>query len=240
MLTLGVMLHCGTLLAYFRHMGVFFPTNTPQSHLVVTGFLASACLFLSARRSALLVIVLLLPLICLSFGFLYWLGATEAVVILPSPWIWTHVLLMLLGEAFFCFAAAASVIYLLAESKLRQREISSLFARLPSLPAFDRFLQELLTAGFGFLSLGFILGIIFAHQFWTGGWWLDPKVLFCALTWIWYAVVVGLRLISRRFWGRSTAFLSVGGFFAIIFLSRGLHYVFPTQHETYEQTEEMK
>lgn len=237
-LTIGVMIHWGTLIAYFKHTGLFFPTTTPQSHLVVTGFLAAACLFLSARRSALLVIILLIPLICLSFGLLHWIEAPYAVMSLPSSWIWTHVLLMLLGEAFFCFAAAASVIYLIAEMKLRQRTVSVIFSRLPSLPAFDLFLQELLWAGFGFLTIGFAMGILFAHQFWNSGWWLDPKVLFCALTWAWYAVVVGLRLFSQTFWGRRTALLSVLGFVGILFLSRGLHYVFETQHEAYDQISE--
>lgn len=233
-LTIGVLLHWGTVISYFKHTGVFIPTSAPQSHLVVTGFLAAASLFLSARRSALLVIVLLLPVICLSFAFIYWMSPPAQVLNLPSPWIWTHVLLMLLGEAFFCFAAAASVIYLMAEAKLRQREVSTLFARLPSLPAYDQFLGELLSAGFGFLSLGLTMGIIFAHQFWNGEWWLDPKVIFCLATWGWYAVVLVLRGLSPKFWGRRTALLSVVGFISIAFVSQGLHYVFPTQHETFE------
>lgn len=239
-LTLGVMAHWGELIAFFKQTSVFLPTTTPQSHLVVTGFIASACLFMSARRSALLVIVLLLPIISLSFVFLHWLGEPSEVVLMPTPWIWVHVLLMLLGEAFFCFAAAASVVYLVAESKLRRRDFSQFFARMPSLPAFDQFLQELLWAGFGFLALGLIMGILFAHQFWTGGWWLDPKVLFCMTTLAWYAVVIALRWVSKNFWGRRTALLSIVGFIAVIFLSLGVHHFFPTQHTGDEKTEESK
>lgn len=240
LLTIGVVLHWGMLITYFKHTGIFFPTNTPQSHLVITGFLASACLFLSARRSALLVIVLLLPIIVLDFVFLYWSSGAEPSLAIPSPWIWTHVLLMLLGEAFFCFSAVASVVYLITETKLRHRSISQLFARLPSLPAFDLFLSELLWAGFGFLTIGLIMGVVFAHQFWVGGWWLDPKVLFCTMSWAWYGLVLILRLVSKRFLGRNTAVLSIIGFLGMIFLSMGLHYVFPTQHETFEQTTEPK
>lgn len=240
LLTFGLMLHWGTLVAYFKQTGVFFPVSTPQSHLVVTAFLATGCMLLSARRSALFIIVLLLPMIAMSFGWIHWTSSAYGEIHLPSHWIWTHVLLMLLGEAFFCVAAASSVIYLVAESKLRQRSFSSLFSSLPPLPTIDLFLQELLWAGFAFLTVGFVMGILFAHQFWEKNWLLDPKVLFCALTWFWYAILIFLRKSSKKFWGRRSALLSVVGFVGVIFLSRGLHYVFPTQHENHDRFTEEK
>lgn len=239
-LTIGVVAHWGILISYLSETEVFFPTSTPQSILAISAFVATICLLLSARRTSLLVIVFLLPVICLSFVFLHFVSGFEVLAKPPSPWLWTHVLLTLLGEAFYFIAAVASIVYLLIERKLQRREVSQVFSMLSSLPALDRFLSELLLGGFVFLTLGMSMGFVFAGRFWEAGWLLDPKVLFCVLTWIVYATIHLLRIISVKFLGRRTAIAAVIGFVTVIFLSVGVDVLFPSQHQNIQMGIETK
>jgi ABC-type uncharacterized transport system permease subunit len=229
-LAIGLLLHFGELITLLRASGEFVPTSSYLSVLTITALTAAMCFILSFRRSKLLVIVILLPLISAGLLSLHFVSGAEVLSRPPSPWLWTHILSTLMGEVLFCFAAAASAVYLLAESRLKNREVSGFLTRLPSLPDIDSFLQELLLGGFYLLSLGMLLGFFFAREYWSAGWILDPKVLFCLLTWVGFAIILILRGALKNFRGRLSAKATIAGFICILFLSFGIDFIFPSQH----------
>ena len=230
-LAFGLLLHLGELFTLLHASGHYFPTHSQASLLTITAFVSAICFGLSFRKSTLIFIVILLPMISAALVALYFVSDAAAVTPLPSPWLWTHILSTLLGEVLFCLAAASSIIYLIVESRLKHRQVSTFFARLPSLPEIDRFLSELLSVGFALLSLGMLLGFFFAREYWTPGWILDPKVLFCLLTWLVFAFILIFRVILKSFRGRRSSQATVIGFILIVFLTWGVDSFFHSQHQ---------
>jgi len=230
----GFIFHILCVVFYFFEAGHFIPTTPSEGHLYFTLLLSIGCLALNFRRSLFFVVIVILPLISLAL-FLFHTGepaAVSEVVSLPtpSPWLRTHILLTIVGEAFFVLGAAISVVYLIAERQLKRREFSGLIARIPSLPSFDRFLSEILSAGFVLLTLGLVFGIIFAKSHWRVDWLKDPKVIFCVLIWVLYAGILSLRKFSPFYRGHRTAVIAVVGFFSVLFLSWGMDYFVSSSH----------
>ncbi|MBN8556029.1 MAG: cytochrome c biogenesis protein CcsA [Deltaproteobacteria bacterium] len=232
-LAFGLLLHLGELFTLLHASGHYFPTNSQTSLLTVTALISAICFFLSFRKSRLILIVILLPMISAALVALYFISDASAATALPSPWLWTHILSILLGEALFCLAAASSIIYLVVESRLKHRQVSKFFARVPALPDIDKFLNELLSVGFALLSLGMLLGFFFAREYWSPGWILDPKVLFCLLTWLVFAFILIFRIVSKSFRGRRSSQATVLGFVLIVFLTWGVDFFFHSQHQNF-------
>lgn len=232
LLGFSVVIQWGLLISLFSQTGVYFPTRTFETYMAWAAVLALMSWVMTFQRTALLSLIVLLPALGLLELFLHFFSPADTPAVLPSVWLWTHILLMILGECFFFFSAAVSVVYLLAEYRLKQREVTSIFAQLPSLPGMDYFLGELLTAGFVLLSVGMGLGFFFAETYWAPGWWLDSKVIFCVLTWVFYAAL----LVARNkfaFAGKRGAFVAVVGFAGVLFLTWGVETLFPSQHQNH-------
>ncbi|MDB5039185.1 MAG: ccsB [Bacteriovoracaceae bacterium] len=230
-LGLAVALHFGFLLAWFLHKKIYVPSNALESQLAVLALVGFLCWTISVRKTLVFLSALVAPLICIGLIFFQFMVGPNVGATLPNPWLWTHIVLAILGEAFFFFSALISVAYLLVEFQLRRRKATTFFSRVPSLVDFDRILGENLLAGFVLLTLGLILGVFFANEYWTVGWFSDPKVLFALLTWLIYALLLALRAISPVYRGRRSAALSVIGFLGILLLSLGM----PSEHHTIEQ-----
>jgi len=231
LLATAVSLHAGLILAMFFGQQSIFPSNSFQTQLIIGLVLAVMAWFLSFQRSALFLskILILLSLSLVIFASL--LTPTKEAPLIRDPWLWTHIVLTVLGEVFFFVGAAVSIVYLAVNRQLRLRKISSsLFARLPSLSDFDRLLGETLLAGFILLTLGMVLGFMFAERYWGATWIFDPKVLLCLLTWLVYALLLILRQVSSAYRGRTSATLAVVGFLAVILLSSGMDILFQSRH----------
>jgi len=230
----GVVLHLSLLAGGTLEEGAFISSSLFTTHLKVTALGSIFCWSLSFRKNFLTIVVVALVALALMLLGSFW-GLQEKVQVpLPSVWLWAHIALMILGEVFFLFAAATSLVYLFVEKQLRHHEASGLFGRISSLDSVHNFLGELLLGGFVWLSLGMILGFFFARHYWSGSWVWDPKVLFCLLTWIVYACLLGMRFFSNAMTGKKTAILAVAGFVAVLFLSIGVTVLFPSQHPLQE------
>lgn len=219
------------------HLSLLF-SNAFTIHLVTSVVLSAAGFFLTFRRSWIFLAVILYPLviaILILSAFMAPMAADSAD--LPSPWLWIHILLMLVGEAFFLLAAVVSILYLIADHQLRRKQLSNFHAGLPSLSRMDSFLSECLWAGFTLLSVGMAIGFMFAKQFWEVGWLLDPKVLFCVLTWFVYAFLLSMRGFQPSFRGRRSAIVACIGLLAVIFLAWGVEMIFPSQHINFKLTQ---
>lgn len=131
--------------------------------------------------------------------------------------------------ASFNVAALLSVAYLLQYHQLRSRNPGLWMQRLPSLQSLDRMARGATRVGFGFLTLGLVLGLVVAHRAWGEAWSWDPKQCATLLTWLLYLGVLVLRRV--RGWAGGTVATANLVAFASIFVGVVLVYLlFETAH----------
>lgn len=153
--------------------------------------------------------------------------ATPLVPALQSYWLWLHVSVTLLGEAFFAVAFITSIMYLVVESKEKKGIIikSSLSAgRLDSIS------YRCVTVGFPLFTLGgIIFGMIWAYKAWGRYWGWDPKETWSLITWFVFALYLHTRVVMG--WkGRRSAFIAIIGFLAALFTYFGVNYLLVGLH----------
>ena len=140
---------------------------------------------------------------------------------LRSAWIAVHVILALLGVAAFVLNFAGGIMYLLQERQLKARRPGAFSYRLPSLDMLDHLTYRTLTVGFPFLTVGLLLGALWAGSF-------HPLMVFSGIAWVIYALTLAGRAIGG--WrGRRAAYFAIIGFTALI-LTLGLGVLIPGTH----------
>ncbi len=146
--------------------------------------------------------------------FMTLIGATEFPI---SPWgspqirnVWLviHIATVLIGYAALILAAVASVYYLIQERRLKQKYLVSAANSLPPLATLDRLITQFMNAGFVFITLGTITGVVWASIESGTRWVLDPKIAFFLFTWAFYLAMIFLR-VSAGWRGRRIAWLAV-------------------------------
>jgi ABC-type uncharacterized transport system permease subunit len=142
-------------------------------------------------------------------------------IALPNAWIAVHVALALLGIAAFVLNFAGAIMYLIQERQLKTRRVGTFYYRLPSLETLDRLTFRTLTLGFPFLTVGLMLGAVWAGRF-------DPLILSSALAWVIYAFTLAGRAVAG--WrGRRAAYFAIIGFAALV-VTLGAGFLMPGPH----------
>jgi len=122
-----------------------------------------------------------------------------------------HVLVNLLGEAFFLLACGAAVLYLLQEKQLKQKRGGGWLGRLPSLEALDRAAHKFLLSGFPLLTIGIVSGTVWAGRLENGTPAEIARAAFGYGTWLLFGAVLVLRAAAG--WrGRKAAYGTIAGF----------------------------
>ncbi len=137
---------------------------------------------------------------------------------LKSALLPVHVAANLVGVALFSLAFGAATLYLVQEKLLKEKKIEGLFQRLPPLDALDRAEHRFLLAGFPLLTIGILIGTLWARQVEAGGTVDILRAAFGYLTWLLIAGVLILRAAAG--WrGRRAAYGTIAGFgFAMLVL----------------------
>jgi cytochrome c-type biogenesis protein CcsB len=135
--------------------------------------------------------------------------------ILRTWWFPVHVMLAILGNAFFALAFLTGIMYLIQEHYLKSRKVRGLYFLLPSLEVLDELNYRCLTYGFPLLTLGIITGALWSEAA-IGTYWLwEPRQIWSLITWFLYAALLHGRLTSG--WrGRRAALFSAGAFLVLI------------------------
>lgn len=107
----------------------------------------------------------------------------------------------------------------------------------PAKPTLTRTLADLDTAqmvvlqlAFWTLGVGTLLGAWWADHSWGRWWAFDPKETWALVTWIVYLIVIHARFTSVRDKGLMTAWLSVIGFFVMLWTYFGVNLLLPGLH----------
>jgi cytochrome c-type biogenesis protein CcsB len=151
--------------------------------------------------------------------------ATPLVPALQSYWLWLHVSVTLLGEAFFAVAFITSIMYLVADSKKGKGIKSGLSAE-----KLDSVSYKCIAIGFPLFTLGgLVFGMIWAYYAWGRVWSWDPKETWSLITWFVFALYLHTRIVMG--WkGRRSAYVAIIGFLAALFTYFGVNYLLAGLH----------
>jgi len=143
--------------------------------------------------------------------------ATPLVPALQSYWLWLHVSVTMLGEAFFAVAFIASIMYLTAKEPEKKDKMDSVGYRC-------------VAVGFPLFTLGgLIFGMVWAYKAWGTYWSWDPKEVWSLITWIVFALYLHTRIVMG--WkGKRSAIIALIGFLAALFTYFGVNYLLAGLH----------
>lgn len=158
----------------------------------------------------------------------------EDQTILKSFWLVSHILLIFLGDAAFALACGVAILYLLQERAIKTKSRGFFFKRLPSLELLDNTGYTAIVFGFTMLTIGLITGMIYAKSVWNHLWSWDPKEVWSAIAWVYYATLLHKRLtVGWR--GRKAAIMAIFGFAVLIFTFLGVNFLMGSHHGRFTQ-----
>jgi cytochrome c-type biogenesis protein CcsB len=144
---------------------------------------------------------------------------------LQSYWLWLHVSVTLLGEAFFAIALVTSILYLIADSREKRGIKTTLSSEI-----LDSISYRSVAVGFPLFTLGgLVFGMVWAYKAWGSYWSWDPKEVWSLITWFVFALYLHTRIVMG--WkGRRSALIAVLGFLAALFTYFGVNYILSGLH----------
>ena len=147
---------------------------------------------------------------------------------LASAWVWIHITLAVIGIAAFVFNFVGGIMYLLQERQLKAKRPGAFYYRLPALATLDRLTFRTLALGFPFLTVGLMLGALWARSAWGSAFTFDPLAFFSLVAWIIYAGTLAGRA-AAGWHGRRAAYFAIAGFAALV-LTLGAGLFLPGRH----------
>lgn len=142
---------------------------------------------------------------------------------LKSNWLLFHVITCFLAYAAFAVAAALAVMILIRRPQTVGGGASG------SAPRFDLTMYRVVLFGFLLLTIGIILGAVWANESWGSYWSWDPKETWSLITWFVFATYLHARR-SRGWTGRPAAVLVLAGFAVTLFCYLGVNLVLSGLH----------
>jgi cytochrome c-type biogenesis protein CcsB len=137
-----------------------------------------------------------------------------------------HIPLLLGSYVIFGAAFAVGLAYLWEERQVKSKHLSDLTFQLPSLDRLDRMISRLILMAVPFLTIGILLGGVWAQRAWGRFWGWDPKETWALITWLVYVTYLIVRwVIGWR--GRKTTYFSLAGFAIVLFTYVGVNYMSP-------------
>ena len=121
----------------------------------------------------------------------------DRAAVLQGPLFGVHVWSLLFAYASFALACVIGITYVLLFKEIKAKHLGFFYARLPSLQMLDRMNQRAIVIGWIFLTIGMIVGAVWAAQA-RGGYGAgdprvqamsvqDPKIFVALLCWIVYS-----------------------------------------------------
>jgi cytochrome c-type biogenesis protein CcsB len=140
---------------------------------------------------------------------------------LQSYWLVIHIIVAVLGTAFFALGFALSGLQLLQYRRERQVAESRpqqfrFLATLPSSVALENLAYRINIVGFIAWTFTLIAGAIWAEKAWGRYWGWDTKEVWTFIIWVIYAGYIHARA-TRGWRGSRSAWLAIIGFSAVMF-----------------------
>ncbi len=224
--SLGLFLHTLALILRTVESGHAPFTNMYES----LSFLAWASIFAyliiewkyKVRKVGAFLLLIVIGLMALASSPLMPKETAPLVPALQSYWLWLHVSVTLLGEAFFSIAFITSIMYLRADAREKRGQApkSGLTAE-----RLDSISYRAIAIGFPLFTLGgLVFGMVWAYKAWGSYWTWDPKEVWSLITWFVFALYLHTRIVMG--WkGRRSATIAIIGFLAALFTYFGVNYL---------------
>ncbi len=135
-----------------------------------------------------------------------------------------HLALAMIAYGLFTIAALHALLMTLMERRLHGGTVSGPFAALPPLLTMERLLFRVILAGFVFLTLTLVTGMVFSETLFGRAMKFDHKTIFAVASWIIFA----LLLAGRWFYGwrgRTALRWTLAGFAALLLAYIGSRFV---------------
>lgn len=147
-----------------------------------------------------------------------------AVTPISSPLLLVHISITFFSQAIFTLAFFAGLLYLFEQNKIKNKQISGLLKKFPSLSTLDTINHYCLLIGFPVLTIGLALGFVISKT--TLGVFLrwHQKEIWAIITWFLYALLIYGRL-HLGWKGRRAAVGAIAGFIVIVITFVALGYI---------------
>ncbi len=132
--------------------------------------------------------------------------------ILDTLWFELHVVVAFFGYALFVIGGIASAVYLFTGVR-----------------GFLDVLYKTALVGWTFFSVSMISGGIWGYYAWGTYWLWTPKELWTSILWLFYALVLHVRLKGTR-WDTLFAWLGIAGVFVMLFTYLGVSLLMKSSH----------
>lgn len=148
---------------------------------------------------------------------------------LRSYWIKIHVPALFIGYGALAMGAMVGAAYLLRLRAERLRPDGRVARRLPNFETLDDVMYRYNALGFALLTLGTILGALWAEQAWGAYWSWDPKETEALVVWLNYAAWLHMRYTKgwrgkpMAWWTLIGLLLTTAGFIGVDVFLPGLH-----------------
>ena len=149
--------------------------------------------------------------------------------VLRGFWLVVHIITIFMGDASFVLAAGVGALYLIQERTIKTKTRGFFFKRLPSLELLDSTGYACIVSGFTMLTIGLVSGMVYAKAIWGQFWSWDPKEVWSAVTWIFYAILLHERLaVGWR--ERRTTIMALAGLVVLLFTFFGVNFLLKGHH----------
>jgi cytochrome c-type biogenesis protein CcsB len=145
---------------------------------------------------------------------------------LQSAWFIPHVVVYFVAYGALFFATAVAMVELVKPT-LKLRAGSILGGQEIAL---EKVTYDAICFGFSLLTVGLLIGSVWAKSAWGDYWVWDPKENWSLVTWLVYAAYLHLRRV-KQWRGRRLACLSIAGFAIVMFTYLGME-LLPTAAES--------
>ncbi len=214
----AVVLHAVSVVERSASLGQLAANNFFETASLCALFVAGGYLWVEARSHSDVLRICIFPLVAL-LTLIAALGtglAGWSDLRVRGAWLLVHILLILVGYTALLFSAAAALLYLLQERRLKRRgmagqgRLERLLSAGRALPleTLDGLITSLMSAGFAAVTLGVVAGSTWASIEYGTRWIGQPKIIVSLLTWAFYLVMLFLR-VSAGWRGRRAAVLSL-------------------------------
>ncbi len=143
---------------------------------------------------------------------------------LQSYWINIHPMVIMTSYAAFANAFGVGLALLVQERQIKSRKPTELCYRLPSIDELDVLNYRIIVAALPLLTVGIIMGGIWAYNAWGRFWGWDPKETWALITALIYAGYLHMRFVSGLR-GRKAVYVSMVGFASVVFTFYGVNFL---------------
>lgn len=148
----------------------------------------------------------------------------------PVVWTSLHAALLALAYGAFGLSSVAAIMYLTQERNLKRHRLQAILSLMPPIERLETVVGSMLVAGFALLTVGLALGALdLSHARHPDAYRGDPKIVWSALVWVLYLVLIIMRWRFAQT-GRRFALGAIGSFAFVLLTFWGTNVLSPLHH----------